>query len=241
MTRIYVFPGHGSQSVGIGQDLFARYPDLVREADSVLGYSIEELCLRGPAERLSDNRFTQPAMYVVGALSYLDHVADSGHLPDVVAGHSLGEYVALFAAGVFDFRTGLEIVDRRAELMNAEATGAVIAVIGLHPRRIRELLDLHSCTAVDFSGLNSPEQTALSGPGKNCRMRPRSSAGKLRPSSGSPGPARRTPGTWSPPPGSSGTPWPRTRCGRPSSRSCPTSPRSRTRERTRSPTCWCGS
>ncbi|WP_405602993.1 ACP S-malonyltransferase [Streptomyces sp. NBC_01410] len=164
MTRIYVFPGHGSQSVGIGQDLFARYPDLVREADSVLGYSIEELCLRGPAERLSDNRFTQPAMYVVGALSYLDHVADSGHLPDVVAGHSLGEYVALFAAGVFDFRTGLEIVDRRAELMNAEATGAVIAVIGLHPRRIRELLDLHSCTAVDFSGLNSPEQTALSGP-----------------------------------------------------------------------------
>ncbi|MFD9206926.1 ACP S-malonyltransferase [Streptomyces sioyaensis] len=164
MTRIFVFPGHGSQRVGIGQDLFARYPDLVREADSVLGYSVEDLCLRGPAERLSDNRFTQPAMYVVGALSYLDRVADGGRLPDAVAGHSLGEYVALFAAGTFDFRTGLELVSRRAELMNAEPTGAVIAVIGLAPRRIRELLDLHGFRAVDFSGLNSPEQTALAGP-----------------------------------------------------------------------------
>ncbi|MEU5547491.1 ACP S-malonyltransferase [Streptomyces sioyaensis] len=166
MTRIHVFPGHGSQRVGIGRDLFARYPDLVREADSVLGYSVADLCLKGPPERLSDNRFTQPAMFVVGALSYLDQVASGGHRPDAVAGHSLGEYVALFAAGVFDFRTGLEIVNQRAALMNEESTGAVIAVVGLPPTRIRELLDLHGCEAVDFSGLNSPEQTTLAGPRK---------------------------------------------------------------------------
>jgi len=163
MTKIFLFPGHGSHRTGMGGDLFGRYPDLVRQADEVLGYSIEELCLRGPAERLSDNRFTQPAMYVVNALSYLDELAAAPR-PDVVAGHSLGEYVALFAAGVFDFRTGLEIVAERARAMADSDSGALVAVAGMSTERITELLQQNGFTGVEFSAFNSPDQHGLAGP-----------------------------------------------------------------------------
>lgn len=88
----------------MGGDLFGRFPDLVDEADEVLGYSVRQLCVDGPSERLSDHRFAQPAMFVIGALSHLTRVSETREMPDVVAGHSLGEYVALFAAGAFAFR-----------------------------------------------------------------------------------------------------------------------------------------
>jgi malonyl CoA-acyl carrier protein transacylase len=164
MTKIFLFPGHGSHRTGMGGDLFRRHPDLVRQADEVLGYSVEELCLLGPSERLSDNRFTQPAMYVVNALSCLDELANSWAGPDVVAGHSLGEYVALFAAGVFDFRTGLEIVNERARLMADSDSGALIAVAGMSVERITELLGRHGYDRVEFSAFNSPDQNGLAGP-----------------------------------------------------------------------------
>ncbi len=160
MTRIFLFPGHGSHRVGMGEELFGRHPDLVRQADDVLGYSIERLCLEGPSERLADNRFTQPAMYVVNALAYLDEAAR----PDVAAGHSLGEYVALFAAGVFDFRTGLEIVNERARIMAESDSGSLVAVLGMPVDRITELLDRHGHGGVEFSAFNSPHQVGLAGP-----------------------------------------------------------------------------
>jgi malonyl CoA-acyl carrier protein transacylase len=163
VTVAYVFPGQGSHRVGMGADLFERYPHLVRQADQTLGYRVAELCRRGPAERLADTRYTQPAVYVVAALSYVDRVRRGGPVPDVVAGHSLGEYVALFAAGAVDFLTGLEIVAERARLMAEAGPGGMTAVLGLDPERVQAVLDRHG-GQVDVANLNSPEQTVISGP-----------------------------------------------------------------------------
>ncbi|MFJ3925029.1 ACP S-malonyltransferase [Streptomyces sp. NPDC090022] len=163
MTTIHLFAGQGSQRVGMGRQLLAAYPNLVRQADEVLGYSVAELCLDGPAERLADTRFTQPAVYVVDALSYVDTVRITGVIPDLVAGHSLGEYAALFAAGAYDFRTGLEIVARRAALMADAGPGAMAAVIGLDEMRVRDLLR-DAGHDVDVANLNAPDQIVVSGP-----------------------------------------------------------------------------
>lgn len=163
MTLIHVFPGQGSHRPGIGKDLFPKFPHLVRQADSVLGRSITDLCLNASAKELTDTRNTQTAMYVVGALSYLEAVREKGQVPDVVAGHSLGEYVALFAAGTFDFLTGLEIVVRRGELMAQAPEGGMAAVLGVEPDRIREVLG-NDAPGVDVANLNAPGQTVVSGP-----------------------------------------------------------------------------
>lgn len=163
MTLIHVFPGQGSHRPGIGRDLFPKFPHLVRQADSVLGRSVADLCLNGSAKELTDTRNTQTAMYVVDALSYLDTVRETGQVPDALAGHSLGEYVALFAAGTVDFLTGLEIVVRRGELMALAPEGAMAAVMGVAHERLRRLL-AERAPDVDVANLNAPSQTVVSGP-----------------------------------------------------------------------------
>jgi malonyl CoA-acyl carrier protein transacylase len=164
VTRIYLFPGQGSQKVGMGEGLFARFPAQVAEADAILGYSIAELCLRDPANQLNLTTFTQPALFVVNALSFLDRLVQTGELPDLVAGHSLGEYNALFAAGVIDFRTGVSLVRERARLMGRESGGAMAAVIGLTADQIRQVLMDANLLGTDIANLNSPTQTVISGP-----------------------------------------------------------------------------
>ncbi|MHC0432839.1 ACP S-malonyltransferase [Streptomyces sp. O3] len=163
MTVIHVFPGQGAHRVGMGEELFATYPHLVRQADRILGYSLSDLCLKGPEQRLSDTRHTQCAMYTVGALSYVDRVRTTGEIPDFVAGHSLGEYVALFAAGAFDFATGLELVAKRAALMADAGPGAMAAVLGVTADRVRAVLARDDAPPVDVANLNAPEQTVVSG------------------------------------------------------------------------------
>jgi len=94
MSHIYMFPGQGSQSIGMGADLFDHYSDLVNIADTYLGYSIKTLCLEDPLEQLNQTQFTQPALYVVNALHF-HHMQDEGITPEIAIGHSLGEYNAL--------------------------------------------------------------------------------------------------------------------------------------------------
>ncbi|MFD7432535.1 ACP S-malonyltransferase [Streptomyces sp. NPDC059818] len=160
--RCHVFPGQGTQKKGMGRSLFERFPDLRCRADRVLGYSVEELCLENPERRLSDTVYAQPAIYVVNALHWSAAQED---LPpaDFFAGHSLGEYSALFAAGAFDFETGLTLVQRRAELMSQVSGGAMAAVVGVSEQIVEETLKQHDATGVVIANYNAPEQFVLSG------------------------------------------------------------------------------
>jgi trans-AT polyketide synthase/acyltransferase/oxidoreductase domain-containing protein len=159
----YVFPGQGSQVKGMGAGLFERFKDITEAADNVLGYSIEELCTQNPDNRLSNTQFTQPAMFVVNTLSYMGQLYDTGKMPDYVAGHSLGEYNALLAAGVFDFSTGLRLVHKRGELMAQATGGCMAAVIGPPADRVEEIITSSSLEGVSVANYNAPIQTVISG------------------------------------------------------------------------------
>ena len=165
MSHICLFPGQGSQSKGMGAELFDRYPDWTAQADEILGYSIRELCVEDPRGELTSTAFTQPALFVVNALTYRARQDAGGSTPAFVAGHSLGEYDALLAAGVFDFAAGLRLVQRRGLLMGRVGGGGMAAVIGLEPARIQQLLDESDAgRRVDVANFNSFDQTVLAGP-----------------------------------------------------------------------------
>ncbi|MDN0200042.1 ACP S-malonyltransferase [Streptomyces sp. S.PNR 29] len=164
--KIYGFPGQGSQQRGMGRGLFEKFPEQTATADRVLGYSIEELCTQDPERRLGRTEFTQPALYVVSALSYLDRVEQDPVPADYLIGHSLGEYVALFAAGVFDFETGLRLVQRRGELMAAADGGAMAAVVGADEATVTRVLADSGLDGLDLANHNAMDQFVLSGPGE---------------------------------------------------------------------------
>lgn len=165
MTLICLFPGQGSQVPGMGADLFSRYPDWTAEADAILGYSIRSLCVDDPRGELGLTQFTQPALFVVNALTYRARRDDGLATPDFLAGHSLGEYNALLASDVFDFATGLRLVKERGRLMGEVTGGGMAAVVGLAPKAIQELLDRsEEGRRVDVANFNSPEQTVIAGP-----------------------------------------------------------------------------
>ena len=168
MGLALLFPGQGSQSSGMGAELFDDYPAEVAAADGVLGYSIRELCLSGDS-RLHRTQFAQPALYVVSALSYLRYAARSGARPQYLAGHSLGELSALFAAGCFDFETGLRLVRRRGELMGEAVGGGMAAVLGVPPERLLALLERAGIGGIDIANHNSPEQVVVAGPKESIR------------------------------------------------------------------------
>jgi len=162
----FVFPGQGSQRRGMGQGLFddvREYAAVEKEVDALLGYSLRKLCLEDTDNRLKETQFTQPCLYVVNALHYYTAVAQ-GVQPAYLAGHSLGEYNALLAAGVFDFLTGLRLVKKRGELMSQAKNGAMAAVIGLGASLITKVIDENRLASLDVANFNSPSQIVVSGP-----------------------------------------------------------------------------
>ena len=149
----------------MGAPLFDRFPDWTQSADEVLGYSIRELCVDDPRGELVLTQFTQPALYVVNALSYRARQEDGAAAPDFVAGHSLGEYNALQASGVFDFATGLAMVKRRGALMAKVSGGGMAAIIGMPPETIQDLLQTSDAgRTLDVANFNSFDQTVIAGP-----------------------------------------------------------------------------
>ncbi|QKH04697.1 ACP S-malonyltransferase (plasmid) [Bacillus cereus] len=162
--KAYVFPGQGSQRRGMGDNLFDEFPEMTSQADGILGYSIKELCLEDPDGNLRQTQFTQPALYVVSALSFAKRMKETGSKPDYVAGHSVGEYAALFAAGAYDFVTGLKLVKKRGELMANASGGGMAAVIGMDADKIRETLDDNELDSIDIANFNTPSQIVIAGP-----------------------------------------------------------------------------
>ena len=157
-----VFPGQGAQFKGMGSELFCEYSDLCAIADKILGYSIENLCTHDPQKRLNSTQFTQPALYTVNALSYY-HYLKSNPEPEFFAGHSLGEYNALLAAGAFDFETGLKLVKERGALMSQVSDGAMLAIIRSNEHQVESILKQHNLQTIDIANYNSPSQLVLSG------------------------------------------------------------------------------
>jgi malonyl CoA-acyl carrier protein transacylase len=164
--QAFVFPGQGSQQRGMGERVFDKVEEFrkcEREIDAILGYSIRSLCREDLGNRLRETQFTQPSLYVVNALHCYDAIS-GGETPEYLAGHSLGEYNALHAAGAFDFLTGLRLVKKRGELMAETKNGAMAAVIGLSSDRLLGLLHDTGLGALDVANFNSPTQIVLSGP-----------------------------------------------------------------------------
>jgi malonyl CoA-acyl carrier protein transacylase len=163
--QVFVFPGQGSQKRGMGQNLFDEVPQFVsaeREIDALLGYSVRKLCLEDSGKQLGQTQYTQPSLYVVNALHYYKAMAGGGQ-PGYFAGHSLGEYNALMAAGAFDFVTGLRLVQKRGELMAKAKNGAMAAIIGLSPEAAVRIVAERRLTALDVANYNSPSQVVVSG------------------------------------------------------------------------------
>lgn len=162
MTKTaWVFPGQGSQSVGMGADLFA-HPDAqtkLAHAERILGWSVPEVC-QSEDDKVSNTLYTQPCLYVIESI-LADLLRSHGQAPDVVAGHSLGEYVALYVAGVFEFEAGLHLVKRRAELMSMASNGMMAALMGFDREQLEQCLA--ETSGVVLANDNNPGQVVISG------------------------------------------------------------------------------
>lgn len=161
----FIFPGQGSQKKGMGAGLFdevEEYSSVEREVDATLGYSLRDFCTSATQSQLMDTRYTQPSLFVVNALHYFRAVS-RGLRPDVVAGHSLGEYDALLAAGAFDLMTGVRLVKKRGELMAQVKSGGMAAIVGPDATHVESVLREKSLTGIDVANYNAPNQTVISG------------------------------------------------------------------------------
>ncbi len=167
MTTAFLFPGQASQLVGMGKDLSEAYPvarQLYEEADDTLGFSLSAICFDGPMEELCKTSVTQPAVFLHSVVC-ARLLSEQGVEPSVVAGHSLGEYSALVAAGVLDFGAALQLVHRRGELMQAAGSqrpGAMAAILGVDDEQIVGLCEADEGVVV-AANFNAPGQIVISG------------------------------------------------------------------------------
>jgi len=161
---LYVFPGQGSQYRGMGSDLVEEFPvarELYERASDVLGYDLAELSFRDPKDEINLTRFTQPALltHEVACLESFRSLVGERTAPSVVAGHSLGEYSALVAAGALTFEAAVKLVQRRGMLMTEFGRGGMLATT-LDVPAAAALADKHFC---GIGGCNLPDQTVVAG------------------------------------------------------------------------------
>jgi [acyl-carrier-protein] S-malonyltransferase len=165
----FLFPGQASQYSGMGCDLAEKFPEsrqVFDEAEAALGFSMSELCFKGSDEALKQTENTQPAILTVSVAAYRA-LEKRGVIPDFVAGHSLGEYSALVAAGGLDFAAAVKLVRSRGRYMQEAVPpgeGAMAAILGLAPAEVLEICrKAADHEVVSPANLNSPEQTVISG------------------------------------------------------------------------------
>jgi [acyl-carrier-protein] S-malonyltransferase len=161
MKTAWVFPGQGSQVIGMGVDLLEieSAKATFDRAAEILGWSIVDIC-QNDEVKLANTQYTQPCLYTIECI-LVDQLKQKGLTPDVVAGHSLGEFVALYAAGVFDFETGLQLVKRRAELMALASEGGMTALLGFDRAQLDDAIA--GIEGVVLANDNSAAQAVISG------------------------------------------------------------------------------
>ena len=165
---MFVFPGQGSQYVGMGGDLIRDFPTarrLYEQANDIVGYDLLKLGLEGPEEDLKLTRHTQPALLTHSLICFelFRELTDNRVQPVLTAGHSLGEYCALVAAGALDFETALRLVQKRGECMGTYGQGEMLA-FPLHLDNVRPLAEKHCCAV---AACNLPDQTVVGGRGED--------------------------------------------------------------------------
>jgi [acyl-carrier-protein] S-malonyltransferase len=155
----WVFPGQGSQAIGMGNDILdvSTAKQKFTEAEEILGWSVIDICQ--DEEKLASTVYTQPCLYVIESI--LSDLLLEKEKPDLVAGHSLGEYVALYVAGVFEWSTGLRLVKRRAELMQNASGGMMAALMNFDREQLSQVLA--ETPNVVLANDNSPAQVVISG------------------------------------------------------------------------------
>lgn len=166
----FLYPGQGSQKVGMGSDLLAARPEVFdghfARADEASGLSVRQLALEGPLEALTETDVAQPALFSF-SLAMTDVAREHGLRPDFVAGHSLGEYTAAVASGAVPLESGMQLVSLRGRLMagaQSERPGAMAAVIGLPAEQLEELCATASeAGSVSPANFNTPTQIVVSG------------------------------------------------------------------------------
>lgn len=166
----YIFPGQGSQAAGMGKDLYDHFPAARRvfeEADDALGFPISQMCFAGTAEELALTENTQPAILTVSVAAFRAMKAEGFHPPDYVAGHSLGEYSALVAAGALNFADAVRLVRMRGRFMQEAVPvgiGAMAAILGADLETVEkaceEAAENQICSAAN---INAPTQIVIAG------------------------------------------------------------------------------